>query len=662
MNRRTAGLIVAALFVVFCVGVAAAAVGIIPVSQNDEGVVLRQPGGANVTLTGNTDLRNTSGAVDSTTIQWNVTEGSARFSASNLAQATIDKDDLEGTWTNLTAMDVTGGALTINPADKRSITVQGNADTLDFRDAKLDDGNPDFVIEGTSGSSSVTLRGLPTSTTISAVNQSTGNPLDETSSDANGVATFDISHSTQTVVLQSGTVAGTPRQSEAAPTGALTSDPSQLSIQINDSDFPSDQMTVDFHLDGSQIDSQTITSNGTVTATIPSSGKTGGTHNWAVNSSDDFGNVNNQSYSYGVPDELRIYNETQSETLIQSPTEVTVQFFAENGSVYERSTTNGVIDFSGLPADQAFVVDAQAADFHDRRIYIESLIQQQEIYLLNSTVFSGDDVVFLIEDNSGQFTPPDDTVLFVEKALNISGDVQYRVITSDLFSATNEVPVTLESDQRYRLRLKGPDNNTRVLGAYRSTGDDNAVLEVGTVTFEGANATNPDFRATVREIDGNRVIRIAYRDPANATTDLTLEVINRTNSSDVLRPQTTETGPFGTYVETIPISSSKENVAYNVSWSATRESFDDQSSVAFVGDLPQLGDGFGLDDTVLWLLGQLTIFGVLALTCISYPRYAGIPTVAIAAGLTALGIVAIHPLLVGGAGVIAITFAVGGAR
>jgi len=661
--RRRAAIV---LLLVLAVGVVAATGHFVPITQNSDGVVLNQPGGPTATLTGNFDAYRESGGVDSSTIQWNTSAGNASFSSSGSTQATLSTNDLSGTWTNLSSLDVTGAELTINPANKRKISVEGDADKLRFRDATLDDGNPDFVVGAPSGSSTVTVRGLPASTTISAVNKSSGKPLDVTSSDGSGTVSFSIEHSTQTVLLQQGDQTNQPTFSNADPTTNLSNAPTQLSIDIKDGDMPEDTLDAEFFMKSpgagsfSSVGTQSLSSNGTATASITAT--TAGEYEWYVEVSDNVGSntVTSSTFTFGVPDELQIYNETSPSSLITSPTEGTVQFFAENGSVYERSTTNGKIDFSGLPADQDFVVTASTPDYHDRTIYIESLIKQQRIYLLNDSAFQTANIIFSLDDRTGDFTPGDESTLFVEKALTISGNTKYQVIVSDQFSATNEIPVTLQNNQRYRLRLEGPDGDTRILGAYRTSGNDAATLTVGSVTFEGEDPTSPVFHAQLLEENGNRLIRIKYEDPANATSGLTLMVVNRTDPSDVIRPETTETGPFGTYVETIPISNSKEQISYNVTWSASRTGFENTGGYEFIGDIPKIAKDLGLDPNILSMLGFLTILGTLALTAIAYPRYSGIPTTAVAIGLVALGVLSIHPLLLGGAGVISLIFAVGG--
>ena len=414
-------------------------------------------------------------------------------------------------------------------------------------------------------------------------------------------------------------------------------------------------------MDGSVAGSTTISSNGTASIAMPDRGQTGGEHSVAVTATGAAGQTDTLSYTYAAPGNLSIYNETAPDTLVKSPTEVELTFYADDGAVYTRTTTTGNISFDGVPADEDFVVSASASGYYDRRVYIESLYDQQRIYLLNNTYPTVANVVYTLNDETGQFQPTEETTLYVEKPLNVSGSTTYQIITSDQFSATNEVPTTLENDQRYRLRLQGPDGTTRVLGAYRTAGDDTAPLNVGSVSFDGSSATNPTFSATLQEIDGQRILRLQYYDPANATDALSLEVTNRSGGT-VIRPNTTETGPFGTYIETIPISSNASDIAFNISYYAERTGYENEGGTVFAGDVPEIAQETGVAPNILSGLSFLVIFATLGLTGISYPRFAGIPTVVVAIGLTTLGAVSIPPLLLSGAGVIALLFAVGGGQ
>ena len=111
----------------------------------------------------------------------------ANFSSPGSSSVRVER--FNGTWTNLTQLEV-DNALTVDVNDKQTVTISGGADSLAYRDVTLDDGTNDFEYSGPDGGTiTVTLRDLPTSTQIAAVEPS-GAVLDVTTSDASGSATF----------------------------------------------------------------------------------------------------------------------------------------------------------------------------------------------------------------------------------------------------------------------------------------------------------------------------------------------------------------------------------------------------------------------------------------------------------------------------------------
>lgn len=362
-----------------------------------------------------------------------------------------------------------------------------------------------------------------------------------------------------------------------------------------------------------------------------------------------------------------IYNETNPDERVGYPVGATVLFEGADGSIYEFTTENGSVPMDGLP-EQSYSVTVEtespsgSPEYSTRSLHIDSPSSDQEIYLLNSAE-TADRIVFTLDDKTGDFVPVRETVLSIQAPLATSGGTGYRTITSSTFGASGEIVVDLQSDQSYRLRIENPGGDMRVLGAYRTTGDDAATLTVGEVSFGGASATNTAFHATITEVQGQRSLRILYYDPARQTDDLRIEAVNRSDASDVLRQNTSEQGPFGRYVETIPISSSADSIAYDVRFHANRGGgYDDAGGTEFVGDVPDLATRFAVDPGVLSAMSYLTIFGVLGITAIAYPQYCGIPTVVVAIGLVTFGAVSINPLLLSGAGVTALLVAVGGGR
>ena len=105
------------------------------------------------------------------------------------------------------------------------------------------------------------------------------------------------------------------------------------------------------------------------------------------------------------PSTLSIRDLTTQELITDDNVSVEVQFFGSEGTVEERTPTNGVIDMTGLPADERFSVSVDANDSYvQRQILIPSLLEQRSAYLLpQDTSIETVEPRFILEDPSNQF-------------------------------------------------------------------------------------------------------------------------------------------------------------------------------------------------------------------------------------------------------------------
>jgi hypothetical protein len=570
------------------------------------------------------------------------------------ADGNVTVEDPTGTWTNTSLTDVSN-TIGFYPEDKREILVTGETEELDWRDYRVNNGQADVYYRGSSGQTELTFFDLPADEDVALVDVNSNEVLGTGTTAPSGVVSFQAPNSQHTAALRASDDG--PTFSNASPTQPVTDDPVTLSVDVDDADFSGgDNVTVTLSHDGNQVKQTDITSAQTVSYTLNS--VTAGSHNWTVTAEDSFGNSNSQSYSYGVPDTLYIRNETNASELVDSPTEVQVTFFAENGSVYTRQTTTGTIDMRGLPATEDFYVQANADGYRDRTVYLESLIEQQTVYLLNESVSSAT-IVFELDDSTGRF-PASETTLFVEKPINVSGSTQYRVIASDQFGAANEIVTELENNQRYRLRVESPDGETRILGNYRTAGDARAVLPIGQVSVGNAPEEGAAFDAELIEQNGQPAVRIVYRDTAAATTDLRLEIHEMNDPTTVIRANTSESGPFGVYSETYQLPA-----PYNASSSLSVQYHANRTNAADTGDTVNIGEinslSFGnLDGNVLSLAGWVGLVAVAGFTAPISGALGAMATVIFASFLAIAGILSIPGALLGLAGATAVLFAFGG--
>lgn len=251
--------------------------------------------------------------------------------------------------------------------------------------------------------------------------------------------------------------------SSASPTGDLSTSDVTLEIDVNDSDFGTaqgDEVEVTFFVDGSTEGSVNLTANGTASLDVTVS--EGGEHNWSAQLTDSYGNTaSSDTFTFNTPSELRIYNESAPSQLVDNVT-VELRFYFESDPMFvNRTTSNGTIDMTGLPADEPFVVVAEADGYVSRRIYVPSLFQSQRIYLLPESV-PHVEKTFEITDYSGDF-PQDESVLLIQRGLNGS----WQTVEGDIFGATGEFQAQLAQSKRHQLVLLNTETGQRRnLGPY----------------------------------------------------------------------------------------------------------------------------------------------------------------------------------------------------
>lgn len=473
-DTRHVALAVAIILLAGASGVAAAAhlSGSVPVS----GTV---PLGANGGLVVNVDGANEMVIDDNTfvlsgTINVVTEQGNATFFSSGSAEVTVAASDLEGTWTNLTGITADPNTIQVDPDDKPQVTVGQTVGSLDFTTMAADDLSVDFVYSA-SGPGEVTVNGLPANTQIFAIDRANDDILDNVTTGGSGTGTFDsLNSGSHDVLIQTNVNTGTPQLSNQSPTGGLSSEPTQLSVDVTDQAFQNgDTVDVTFTLDGTVISTQTVTSSGTVTASIPASGKTGGSHSWQVDAKDDFGNTASSSHSYSVPNTLSVYNESAPTSLINDR-QVTLTVYTRQAQTQTFTTSDGTIDLTGFPVSDPFVVVAEAEDlstgsppsYIDRRVFIQNAYETQSIFLLPENR-AHRNVVFQIDDYTGSF-PPRNTTLQVQRSLN----GQWRTVLGDYFGAAEQFEAQLRYNTRHRLVLRNAQTGERrVLGTYTPLAD-----------------------------------------------------------------------------------------------------------------------------------------------------------------------------------------------
>jgi len=442
-----------------------------------------------------------------------------------------------------------------------------------------------------------------------------------------------------------------PSGENPSPTGDVSNFGGSVSLDVSDPDFGTaqgDSLNVSVSRSGSTLNSTTITSNKTVSLPITA---LAGSNDLTWTLSDSYGTTTTVSHTFSTPANLELRNETAPRNLINSPNaNATVTFFADN-AVVSRDASNGKVDLSGLPAGERFVAVVDADGYYTRRIVIPSLFDQQTAYLL-PTAANEATIVFSLDDRTGRFAAQT-TRLRIERAIEVNGTTDYRVVSADRFGASGEFAATLADETRYRLTVINTDGDQRTLGAYTTAGDAATTLPIGEIGVGSTLDSGSVIQASLdRDASGQRIVRVTYRDPGDETSEINYEVV--VNGSVVATVN--ETGTFGSYESGIAVNNSTQSaeVRYDVVRSGATLSGTEQ-----LGALPAVTASWPIDSQVLSLLGWVTIFALTGLVVIWDARLSTLVGVGSASILTAIGVVGIPAMALGLAGVLAVLVNVG---
>jgi len=565
MERRVRTLAVALLVLVALVGVGLALTGGVAV---DGTIPLDDDDAPQVdVVTSNSEMLLDGEHGGTGTMEIVTEQGTIVFDGPDGTAAQVHEDDITGEYTSVTQIDA-GSGLTITPEDKPAVTVGGGIDSVEFASMAVDDNTRDFTYTASS-EASVTVNEIgATSETVVAV-ASDGTVLDQTTVDSSGSATFSELDS-GSYDIQIATTSD-PALGGASPSNNtnVSETPVQLSIDVTDGDFGAvqgDNVTVEFidDSDGSTIGEDTLTSNGTAT-TNWNDGVVGGENNWHVEVSDAYGNsVQSETFSFLAPDELYIRNELSGDLLTDTASNVTLTFYGET-TTERRTTQDGTVPLAGLPVNEELVVVAEADGYYNRRIILDSLTEQQNVYLLNESVESVE-VIFTIEDRSGNFDA-EDSKLYLEKAVPTeNGTTETRIIAGDYFGL-GRFPVVLEQDSRYDLRVENREGQVYDPGTYTASIADIETINIGSIEFAPPDTESYSVQSDVVDDEqiGDR-LDFRFTDPAEETTDFEVRVFPRSDPENATY-EDSWTGPRGNYTFS---SSLNESETYMIEWSATR--------------------------------------------------------------------------------------------
>lgn len=212
-----------------------------------------------------------------------------------------------------------------------------------------------------------------------------------------------------------------------------------------------------------------------------------------------------------APGVLEIRNELNN-TRIEDAN-VTVEFYFERtnepDTIIGREADNGIVDMVGLPTGEPFVAEVIADGYYSRRIFVPSLFETQQIYVLpdNETAV---DTEFVLEDYSGAF-PSDTSVLEVQRNINES----WQTVEGDFFGAGGRFQAILDQDRRHRLVVTNVQTGeTRTIGTYTPVVSAQVPLEV----FDDDEEIVDDDLPTIRFDPETRTL------PAGPGVEITADV------------------------------------------------------------------------------------------------------------------------------------------
>jgi len=324
------------------------------------------------------------------------------------------------------------------------------------------------------------------------------------------------------------------------------------------------------------------------------------------------------------PSELEIRNLKTQELVANAsnPINVEVEFFAADGEVISRNTTDGTVNFAGLPADQRFSVTVDAGnDFVTRQVIIPSILEQDTAYLLPAANTSTVQPRFVLEDPSQRFDEEDSEIL-IERPIEEGNDTRFVAVAGDRVGLQGFNPV-LEQGQRYRIRVRDPTSGReRQLGAFTPTVAEQVTLEVTDVEFDSVSETDGlEWTARYQDGENQDTIEFILRD-SQPTQSLEYRIYPRGEPNNTLVRDTAT----GNVTISEPVPPSQNDSVFVVAFNLTRGSGETVSAQRPVSS-DQLPVGpSGLPQNWQTIIAMLVLVGVAGLFGAANPGVGGIAT------------------------------------
>ena len=417
-----------------------------------------------------------------------------------------------------------------------------------------------------------------------------------------------------------------------------------VSINVSDADFGTNQgdtVTVQLLDDGSEVANQTLYANGSVEFSYAA---LAGSNTIEFRAFDSYSTTNaSTSITFETPSELYIRSETDTSNLVTSSSNLTLRFFGGN-EIVEKSTPNGVVNMTGLPGTEEVIVVARADGYYSRRVVLESLFEQQSIYLLeeNETAVFNE---FVVTDRTGRFSD-NQTVLTIEKGIAQNNSTTWKTLAGDYLGGGGTFALYLEADARYRIFIMNGDAESRNLGPHVAAADGAVPITVGEIEWVAPSGDTYKYEA---RIDEEGVLRVNYADASNETDSLSIVIHERGNESNVLLSDTaSDPNEYSVYHT---LGGNETETVYQVELTAVRDG-ENLELIDVVGGVGSLS--VPIDSRWLSLGSLLLVVAIAALVPSALSRVGAVGVVAVATGLSWFGFAPIPMTVIGLAGALAL--------
>jgi len=445
----------------------------------------------------------------------------------------------------------------------------------------------------------------------------------------------------------------------ASPTGSVSTGAETFTVDISDGDFDEGQtVNATVYVNGVRQGSDIRGANGTASVSGALSGAKTFNITWVA---DDGIDPDTYTYEVFVPAYLNVYNESSPDDKIAQDVTATFYLNDANGTVITRTRSDGTFPLDVNDATISATVQLASNNYTTRTVYLPDLTTNRSAFLLPLAEPRAT-VRFVLDDNSGSFTPASTVTLYVERTLNQSGTSEYRVVAGDQFDATDSVVVELRDETRHRLRLVNAEGETRVPGSYTTRGDATEVIVIGQLTILVPDEQGSTFDAVLEPDTGaNGVIRTAYRDTDNLTHTVDVSIYEQGNASNAIVTNDTTTAD-ATIISTYAIPAGQgSDTTWIVEWKVTQGGVVTSSGREVVGGAADVGGRFNFDPDVQEMVGYVVLVGAVGLAVIiDARRLAPVVATAVASGLTAIGLLTFPLPLLGFAGVATILLVMSG--